>query len=144
MNVRATKEEMKKWRGGVSGKRRFIPIPRLSLQLPHLFRCSPCNRSLPKRHIRSSQMTAPIDSPPTGISTKQIKFSENEVIRAAMELHDPTIATISLRGKDYDVHVRSGDLRCVRIDINLVFCGWFLIFSDFDLRSSNATFSFFP
>lgn len=49
----------------------------------------------------------------TGISTGTIKFSENEVIRAAMELHDPTIPVISLRGKDYDVHVRSGSLRCV-------------------------------
>lgn len=45
---------------------------------------------------------------------KHVKLSPNEAIRAAMDLHDPDIKTISLRGHDYHPYTNSSGCRTVR------------------------------
>jgi hypothetical protein len=59
-----------------------------------------------------SVKTAPVVLPE--LSGPNIRLSPTEAIRAAMDLHDPTIKVISLRGHDYYPFSNKANCRTVQ------------------------------
>lgn len=48
------------------------------------------------------------------LTSGQIRLSPAETVRAAMDLHDPSVKTISLRGRDYFPFTNKAGCRTVR------------------------------